>query len=133
MKHVIKAVIIDQEDNYLLLTRNNHPTFGNDPDLPGGTLESSESPTEALIREVLEETGIRIPSDQIHHCYTGSEYSKQGTIYSLYRTQLTSQPPVTVSWEHTTYDWLKLDAFLHRVSSANDRYMHMVHDTLIEP
>lgn len=39
MKQVAKLVIIDDRGKYLLMQRSSHPTFGDDPDLPGGTLE----------------------------------------------------------------------------------------------
>lgn len=55
MKQVAKVVIIDSEDRYLIMTRSNHPTFLDDPDLPGGTIEEDEDPLEAAIREVVEE------------------------------------------------------------------------------
>jgi 8-oxo-dGTP pyrophosphatase MutT (NUDIX family) len=54
MKQVAKLILRDQNDRYLLLYRSNHPTFGNDPDLPGGTLEVGEDPIRALIREAEE-------------------------------------------------------------------------------
>ena len=43
MKKVAKLVIVDKDEKYLLMYRSNHPTFGNDPDLPGGTVEEGES------------------------------------------------------------------------------------------
>lgn len=43
MKKVAKLVIVDPQNNYLLMYRNQHPTFGDDPDLPGGTVEGSET------------------------------------------------------------------------------------------
>ena len=43
MKKVAKLVIIDSDDKYLLMHRSDHPTFGVDPDLPGGTLEDDET------------------------------------------------------------------------------------------
>lgn len=54
MKKVAKLVMIDPNDKYLLMYRSEHPTFGNDPDLPGGTLEDGESVLETMLREVEE-------------------------------------------------------------------------------
>lgn len=130
MKHVVKLVVTDSEHRYLLLTRDNHPFFGNDPDLPGGTLEEDELPVQALTREVYEEVGMVILPDQLKHLYTGTHYSKRGTTYSLYRTSLTTCPIITISWEHTAYDWLDYDNFLARIEAASDPYMHMVYNTL---
>ena len=42
MTQAAKVVLVDQDDNYLMLYRNQHPTLGNDPDIPGGTVEDGE-------------------------------------------------------------------------------------------
>ena len=83
MKQVAKLVIIDAKGKYLLMQRSNHPTFGNDPDLPGGTLEEGESPLETMIREVFEEAAIVVDQDNIVEVYAGTDYSTHGTHYSL--------------------------------------------------
>ena len=63
LKTVIKvrALIQDQQGKYLLLKRNGTAKRnGYKWELPGGKLEKNESFQEALYREVLEETGIKI-------------------------------------------------------------------------
>ena len=54
MAKVAKLLLIDPRGHLLLLERSNHPRFGNDPDLPGGTLEEGESLRETMVREVFE-------------------------------------------------------------------------------
>lgn len=130
MKKVAKLVIIDQDKNYLMMYRRNHPVFGNDPDLPGGTLEGAESVLETMAREVQEEAGIIIDKDVVEEIYSGVEYSAHGTSYTLFITKVAAQPMVSMSWEHSAYDWLSRDDFLVKAKSANDTYMHMVGDTL---
>lgn len=130
MKKVAKLVIIDGQNKHLLMYRSNHPTFGNDPDLPGGTLEEGEVPLEAMIREVYEEAGITIDRATVREVYAGTDYSAHGTHYSLYVVELLETPEVLMSWEHASYEWLARDVFLEKAKSANDTYMHMVHDVL---
>lgn len=130
MKEVAKLVIVDKDKNYLVMYRDNHPVFGNDPDLPGGTLEGLESVLETMIREVQEEAGIMIDKDAVEEIYSGVEYSVHGTSYTLFITKVTEQPAVSMSWEHASYDWLNRDDFLAQAKSANDTYMHMVGDIL---
>lgn len=57
MKTVAKLVIADSDDKYLLMYRSDHPTFGIDPDLPGGTMVDDEDALETMTREVKEEAG----------------------------------------------------------------------------
>lgn len=130
MKQVAKLVIIDNDDMYLLMYRNAHPKFGNDPDLPGGTLEEGEQPLETMVREVHEEAGVVVGAASVSKVYEGAEYSTHGTHYSLYMTKLDSRPEVAISWEHSSYEWLTRDKFLEKIRSANDTYMQMVYDTI---
>lgn len=130
MKKVAKLLIIDPDDNYLLMYRSDHPTFGRDPDLPGGTLEDNETLIKTMLREVNEEAGINIRAKDIDILYSGTEYSEHGTHYTLFVTKLKFRPKIIMSWEHSSYEWLERDAFLRKAKSANDTYMHMVSDAI---
>jgi len=130
MKQVAKLIIVDHEGKYLLMYRNAHPNFGNDPDLPGGTLEEGELPLGTMIREAQEEAGIDISEHAVKHLYGGTAYSVRQTHYSLFIATLEYRPTVTMSWEHSGYEWLDRDAFLEKAKNAADTYMQMVYDIL---
>jgi len=130
MKQVAKLVIIDGRGNYLLMLRSEHPTFGNDPDLPGGTLEEGELPLQTMLREVFEEAGIVISPAEVREVYAGNKYSRHKTHYLLYVAELQDRPQITMSWEHASYEWLDRDTFLEKARGAKDTYMHMVYDVL---
>lgn len=130
MKKVAKLVIINTDNKYLLLYRSDHPTFGGDPDLPGGILEDGESLLEATLREVSEEVGLDIDAASVRQVYSSTEYSTHGTHYALFVVKLPSNPSITISWEHTAYTWLDRVDFLEKARYAKDTYMHMVYDVL---
>lgn len=110
--------------------RSNHPVYGNDPDIPGGTLEEGELPLDALVREVDEETRVVVTPTAAKEVYSGTNYSAGGTCYILYTCRFDHTPKITMSWEHSAYEWLDRNEFLAKANSANDTYMHMVYDVL---
>jgi 8-oxo-dGTP pyrophosphatase MutT (NUDIX family) len=64
---VVRAVILDRHDHVLLLrTRDpTYPELGTWWELPGGGIEPDETYREAVVRELLEETGIAVAPDQV--------------------------------------------------------------------
>lgn len=127
---VAKVLIIDGRDRYLMLYRANHPYFGDDPDLAGGTIEAGELPAFAAVREVEEEIGIKISQAKLRLLYQGTEYSLSNAVISLYCVKLDVTPQIVLSWEHASYQWLSRETFLKEAKSANDSYMHMVYAVL---
>lgn len=130
MKKVAKLVMIDPDDKHLLMYRSDHPTFGIDPDLPGGTLEDEETLIETMLREVKEEAGVDIDANLAREIYSGTDYSAHGTHYALFVAKLDQRPEIVMSWEHSKYEWLDLGEFLQNAKNAKDTYMHMVYDIL---
>ena len=128
MNQVAKLLLIDENDQYLMLFRSSHPTFLDDPDLPGGTVEAGEDALVAMVREVMEEAGITIQQEAASLLYQGDDYSAHRTKYYLYTCRLDKRPPVTISWEHASYDWLERSEFIKRAAAAKDTFMHMVAD-----
>lgn len=132
MKKVSKLLMIDPEDKYLLMYRSDHPAFGKDPDLPGGTLEDNETLLEVMLREVREEAGVNIDDNNVEELYSGTEYSTHGTHYTLFVTKLNMRPKIIMSWEHSSYEWMVRSKFIQKAMSANDTYMHMVSDVITQ-
>lgn len=130
MNQVAKLLIIDNQNNYLMMHRSDHPRFGVDPDLPGGTLEEGEEPLQTMLREVIEEAGISIDKSAVKLLYSGSEYSEHGTQYYFFATKVDERPPIRISWEHSSYEWISRDEFLEKAKNAKDTYMHMVYDAV---
>jgi 8-oxo-dGTP diphosphatase len=59
------AVIFDEKDQVLLCHRRDMDLWN----LPGGGVESSELPTDAVTREVLEETGLEVVVERLVGVY----------------------------------------------------------------
>lgn len=110
---VVKAMILDQNGEVLVLRRSaSHPTLANKPDLPGGQVDGDEELAEALIREIVEETGISVDHARLKLLYTGTEsWRGENRVRLLYAIRLAeAHPAITLSWEHSEYAWLLADA-----------------------
>lgn len=129
MKTVAK-ILIKHSEEYLMMYRSDHPTFGVDPDLPGGTGEDGESSRTTALREVYEETGLKLEPSDVRKIYTGTDYSKNGTFYTLFVAELAKKPAIAMSWEHSSFEWVDKTDFIHKATGANDTYMHMAAKTL---
>lgn len=64
------AVICNEHDEILLQLRADFNLWG----IPGGLLEPGEDPAEAVIREVLEETGLQVIPERIVGVYGGKDH-----------------------------------------------------------
>ena len=127
---VAKVLIIDEQDRYLMMWRSDHPHFGTDADLPGGTIEDDETPLLAAVREVEEEAGILISESNLELLYDGTEYSTHGEEIFLYLMRSSKRPLVRLSWEHSSYQWIPREEFLEAAENAKDNYMHMVYEVV---
>ena len=79
--------------------------------LPGGGMHKGEEPLSGARRELLEETGIALPSDEF--AYQGSNHSveKNGARYTyhLFVVTVSEQLPVKKQWhEISDADWLPI-------------------------
>ena len=76
----------------LLLTRRARAPYKLWWDLPGGFMETGESPEEAVKRELKEETGLDIKIKKLFGFYTGTYPSKTEPFYILSVVYLCSSP-----------------------------------------
>jgi 8-oxo-dGTP diphosphatase len=95
------AVILDEEDRALLVRENyGGHRFG----LPGGQVEPGESPEEASVREVFEETGLSVRVEDLVGLYRFVE-PPPFTGYAFRCTILGGDPAVPTSGEIEEIGW----------------------------
>ncbi len=104
----VAACYVESESKILLLLRQDHKPQGNTWCLPGGKLDAGDSPLEAVIREVREETSINLKANNLlffKSLYV--QYSDMDFIYHLFHSRLIAQPKVIISLkEHKRYQWV---------------------------
>ncbi|CAH0121377.1 MULTISPECIES: 8-oxo-dGTP diphosphatase [unclassified Paenibacillus] len=107
---------IKQDDRILLLNRN-APAWMGKWNGVGGKLEPGESPTESVIREVLEETGIRLQRQDVSYKGIVSwtvDGQPSGGMYA-YTAELPSTVRVEtpLNTEEGILDWKELSWIMH--------------------
>jgi 8-oxo-dGTP diphosphatase len=107
----IYAILRNEKGKFLLLRRsqNSHSNPGK-WDLPGGKLNHRELLEEAVVREVLEETGISIIPGNIAG-YVTFELPDKKVIAIVYDGGYVITD-IKLSYEHMEYAWIDLDTIL---------------------
>src|SRR5258708_6408169 len=107
MKHSASLLILNPQEKLLLLQRGGESTrFQGDWEFPGGKIDAGESPHQAVLREVREETGLlaEVPaSEPLWRTVTAN-----GSVeYSFFVWQPGSVDlKVSLSGEHTDSKWV---------------------------
>lgn len=96
------------EGKILLLFRNKNKTEGEMWGCPGGKVNTGENLSEAMVREIEEETGIKANiSDLIFFKTVFVRYPHSNIEYSIFSLSLKNKPAVIVhEREHTSYQWI---------------------------
>ena len=117
----IVGCFLEHDNKFLLLRRQPNKANGDAWGLPAGKKEDDESMEQAVLREVEEETGIKLTASDIK--YFDSLYVRNGDFdieWHMFSTQLDSLPVVTCNpHEHSEFCW---------VSSNEALKMPLIHD-----
>ena len=115
IESVAKALIMDSQNRGLILILGKHlkyPEKSYLPDLPGGIVDPGESEQAAVIREVYEECGIILHTEDTQLAYSETAYyekESKSVTKLLYIVYIDEAPLVTLSWEHSDYRWVTLE------------------------
>lgn len=91
-----RAYVVIRVKNKVLLTKNwlgCHRHWR----LPGGGVKKGEDHIKAVIREVNEEVGIKLKSDQLRLLTKKTHWSKHGFAYRIYEVKLKTVPRIVMN------------------------------------
>lgn len=109
---VAKALVFDNQDRLLLVRRSKTaPRRPLEWDLPGGFVdEDDESYQHACMREIAEETGVKIAHHHLRIVYAESAVDSlvgdPADITWLYFAGTSASNEVVLSYEHDQYAWV---------------------------
>ncbi|KNX39554.1 NUDIX hydrolase [Luteipulveratus halotolerans] len=93
------AVALIEYDGRILALRQDHRTGWS---LPGGLVDKGEQPDEAVVREVAEETGLRVTAGDVFACVVDPDVRH---IDMIYRVRCDTEPEVAVASEARAASW----------------------------
>jgi mutator protein MutT len=102
-------------DRVLFLLRSPDKPQGNTWCVPGGKLERGETPSQAVVREVREETGIELDEKTLIYCHkVYIRFPEKDLNLHLFRSVLREVPgSLEIALEeHTSWCWVTLEEAL---------------------
>ncbi len=91
---VAAAAIVTREGQVLLVRRTITPGRGKWM-IPGGFVEFDEDPRQAVVREVLEETGYKVEIVRLLDVIFGQEHPRGASLLILYQARFVDDEPVS--------------------------------------
>ena len=122
----VVGCFLEYDNKFVLVHRLPHKVDGDTWGLPSGKVEDGESDTEAIRRELYEETGYQATPDEIETLSVDDFVSPRGgTItYITHRIKLNKPHLVTIEEAaHSEYRWVTIDE-----ADAMDDLIHGLHD-----
>lgn len=131
LKNPISVLVVlhDAQGNILLLERADHAHFWQSVT---GSLEYDETPIEAVLREVAEETSIMLQPSQLHNWQHSIVYeifphwrhrypaNVTHNTEHWFSAEISRDQPIVLT-EHTAYEWLDAPTAAKRVFSPSNR------------
>ena len=126
MNEVAKILIRNIKDEILVIRRSGtHPKWAYHLDFPGGDVEDNETPVIGVLREVTEEVGIIVYSEESE--LLNKKIINDYKVYYLFGVNLQQEPNIKLSWEHDLFKWISKEELINTPLPKNcDDYFEMV-------
>jgi len=106
----LKALVLFNSKVLIIKRDSNDNYKPNEYDLPGGRLEFGELPEEALVREILEETGLKVETLLPSRIWSIKKNENEQIIGITFLTISTSDK-VKLSFEHQDFKWIDFNNY----------------------
>jgi mutator protein MutT len=126
-----KGLIIRNNDEFLLLKRREGSFAGGQWDIPGGKLEFGEALEESLLREIYEETRLKVKVNKVISISSGINNEQKRQYITLVYLCPYQSGDVILNEEHTDYKWVRVNSIeeektVYYVKEAIKRYVQDV-------
>ncbi len=123
----VSACYVEINGRILLMERASNSAEGKTWGVPAGKVEQGEAPHQAALRELREETGIKVLPSQVEQIGKLYVQKPRGAyIYHMYQVHLNKVPEVILSPEHTRFLWVKSDEIesLQLIGGGRESLIH---------
>jgi 8-oxo-dGTP diphosphatase len=116
-----KAILFRGDGKFLTIRRSKTaPSRPLHWDLPGGDLNFGEDTKEGIIREIKEETGIKVHDLEVIDAISGSNDRREFWVTICYVTK-SKTFEVRLSFEHDDLRWVTAEEFKHLKASPRNK------------
>lgn len=111
----VVSCFFEYDGKILLLHRQDDKPWGNKWGVPAGKVDSNETKTDAMVREIKEETGFNIrPHNLRYFDKVNIRHPDSDFVYYMFNTKLDSQPDIVINLnEHKDFRWVPLMSTLN--------------------
>ena len=107
-----KAIVRNNEGRYLVLMKSSKEDINPDTfDIPGGRMEFGEKPEETVVREVAEETGLKVKPLKVFEAWTFTKDDFQ--LFGVNYLCELLEGEVKLSGEHNSANWYSYDEIVN--------------------
>ena len=124
----VYGFILNQNKKILLIERAAHDSFPGMWEMPGGKLEFTEQPAQGALREVFEETQLKVRCLQPISVYSSfkKQYLKQVVRIAFLCEMEDNQQQVHLSPDHSNFNWADLNELPDKLSKFSAYTIQML-------
>lgn len=115
--------MIESEEGILFIRRRQSDTCGGFWETPGGGIEGDETPEQAIVREVKEETSLDITVDESLKIPFKDDHSRKDFDGFCFHTSIdgsTAMVDITKNHDHEDFIWLNSDNVNSFIQDGNE-------------